>query len=493
VKTLFGKFISLMLLCVVYLALAAYTKVRAAHYAYVQPVLSWVLRAVLLPVYMYCMDPRNGMVKYDGPADLKELEATVLKKFGEVKALVAQSQDAMNEALEKEVKKYGNTIEAKTADLLKELGEKSKTAQDAFAAEVKKLTDRILEVEQKGADASKLREQHQQATKSAGQLFAESESYKTMMKTQGKNPRMCDPVEVPSGSVVKTAILNATLNNDQPLVQADRQAGIIAPPERRLLVRNLLPQIPTDSNVIEFVRELVFTSNAGPQGSGSSPAETEGQVKPESGITFELANAVVITLAHWIPASRQVLADAKQLAGYIDSRLFYGLNLEEEDELLNSTGTAGELNGIRNQATAFAYGSTNLTALDALLKAFLQVSLVNYEATGVVLNPIDWVGIQLLKDTTGRYLFTDPQNVTTPRVWGKDVIPTATMTAGRFLTGAFNLGAAIYDREGTTIRVSDQHSDFFTRNMVAILCEKRVAFAMYRPTAFVEGPISHAG
>jgi len=34
--------------------------------------------------------------------------------------------------------------------------------------------------------------------------------------------------------------------------------------------------------------------------------------------------------------------------------------------------------------------------------------------------------------------------------------------------------------------VSDSHSDFFVRNLVAILGELRAAFAVIRPSAFVE-------
>jgi len=110
-----------------------------------------------------------------------------------------------------------------------------------------------------------------------------------------------------------------------------------------------------------------------------------------------------------------------------------------------------------------------------------------------VLNPIDWVGILLLKDTQGRYLFSDPHGMEAPRVWGKDVVPTQAMTQGQFLAGAFALAAEIFDREDATVRVAEQHADFFVRNMVAILAEERLAIAIYRPAAFVKGSISTPG
>jgi len=173
--------------------------------------------------------------------------------------------------------------------------------------------------------------------------------------------------------------------------------------------------------------------------------------------------------------------------------LRYGLMLKEEDEMLNGAGTHGDLNGLVNQATAFSGGSTNQTVLDTLLKAFLQISLQNLEATGVVMHPTDWVNLLLLKDTTGRYLFTDPHGVETPRIWGKDVVATASQNTGYFLAGAFALAAEIFDREDATVRVAEQHADFFTRTLVAILAEERLAIAVYRAAAIVYGAVSHAG
>lgn len=427
--------------------------------------------------------------------DIKTLENTVLKKFEEVRDNLKKSQDAMGNAIEVEVKKYGNTLEAATADKIKSLGEEGRKLSDELKTEIGKLSSKLLDLEQKGA--SKPQPDNPDAMKTAGDLFTQSDAFKDMMTKQGKDPKRSDAVEVTRRSMWlsehKAALFNATLNNDQPLVGATRLPGIIAPVNRRLMVRDLLPQLPTTSNVVEYVRELLFTNNAGPQGGGSSPAETEGQLKPESGLTFELANAIIKTIGHWIPVSKQVMSDAPFLAAYIDARLTYGLKLEEEDELLNSTGAAGELDGLMNQATAFAYGATNQSAIDTLLKAFLQVSLSQFEASGVVLHPYDWVSLQLLKDTTGRYLFSDPQAVGTPRIWGKDVVPTPSMVQGQFLTGAFDLAAAILDREGVSVRVSDQHADFFIRNMLAILCEERIGLAVFRPTAIVKGAISHAG
>jgi hypothetical protein len=38
-----------------------------------------------------------------------------------------------------------------------------------------------------------------------------------------------------------------------------------------------------------------------------------------------------------------------------------------------------------------------------------------------------------------------------------------------------------------TVEVSREHSDYFVRNLAAILCESRLALTVYRPDAFVMG------
>lgn len=416
--------------------------------------------------------------------ELKALESAFAAAIEKMNQNVKQAQDAAVAALE-ESKKLGGTIEGKTNDRLKEIDDQRVKVQEDVVA----IRQQIVDLAQKmntrpGGSGDEYKTIHE--------MLVESDQFKDSQK-RGPSAKSMDPVVVGSFHrhlammTGKTAIFNATLNNDQPLVSAHRVPGIFATPDQRLYVRDLLPSSVTDTNLIEFTSETAFTNNAAPQGSGSSPTETEGQIKAESGITFTLANSPVITIAHWIPASRQVLADAKLLQGHINARLLYGLKLEEEEELLLGTGAAGTLNGLVNQATAYSRGQSNDTMLDTVLKSILQVSLSNYEASGVVMHPVDWFSAMLLKDTLGRYLFSDPQAMVQPRLWAKPVVASMTMTQGKFMTGAFNMGAQIWDREDATIRVSENVNDHFIRNMVAILAEERLAFTVYRPLAFIYG------
>jgi HK97 family phage major capsid protein len=416
-----------------------------------------------------------------GGVEMKQIEEAINKATAAVKSTTDRMQQALDQAIA-ECKRL-ETVTGKTNDELK-------TASDLAAksqTELKGVMDRVLEVEQKLAKRPSGGESER---KSWGQIATESEQFKSAKGRAGKGGM--EPVEV--GSWHKTAIQSSNLQTtgNISMVPAER-VSFIAPAERQLMVRRLLPVMSTESNMIEFWKENVFTNNAAPQGAGSSPAETEFQLKAESGITFTFVQVGLTTIAHWIPVSRQALSDAKMLASYIDQRLRYGVLLEEEDEVLNSTGANGELNGLINQATAYNRRATADSRLDTLLKAFLQVTLSDYAADGVVMSNVDWTEILLLKDTQGRYLFGDPSAAQQdPRVWGRPCIPTNSIATGDFLTGAFQLSAALWDREQATVRVAEQHADFFVRNAVCLLAEERVALTVYRPSGLVAGDFGAA-
>lgn len=424
-----------------------------------------------------------------GMVELKTLEETMKKTFGDMGDNLKKTQDFVEKA--REELRINGTLTAKTADELKALGEK----HAAMDAEVKKganiwaeLKERLQKIEQDGAH----KPGNQEKSLSAGEIITESAEYKALVGKAGAN-RM-DPVGV--GSFFKAAILTesqATTASTGALV-APQRLGMIMPAQRRLTIRDLMPVGRTAQNLVEFCTENVFTNNAAIQGVDTSPSgQYDGQIKGESGITFTLNQVGVKTIAHWIPVSRQILSDAPMLQSYIDQRLTYGLKLEEEDEVLNGDGTGGHINGLRAQDTAFNGGVTNQTVLDTLLKAMNQVSLAEYEATGVIMHPTDWTSLMLSKDTQGRYLFSDPHSTEAPRVWGKAVVATQAMTQGQFQVGAYSMASALWDREDATVRISESHDDFFVRNMLVLLAEERVALTVYRPTAMVGGAVSYAG
>jgi len=134
----------------------------------------------------------------------------------------------------------------------------------------------------------------------------------------------------------------------------DRIVGITPEARQRLTIRGVLPARPTDMAVVDFVKVLSPPGPASPQ--------VEASDKNESAGTFASVSEKVRTLAIWQPASKQILDDLTELAGYLQTALPYYVNLLEEQQLLAGDGTGENLHGFISQATAFDHSLLSGTA-----------------------------------------------------------------------------------------------------------------------------------
>ena len=328
------------------------------------------------------------------------------------------------------------------------------------------------------------------AAKSLGQMFLDSPEFKAL--AGGRNgANMPSPFQVNRGDVTglwSTKDVYSALPSGTPgsfgSIQRD---PIVVPPMRTKRVRDLFPSRTTTAAVIEYFRMTGFTNNA------AAVAERSGgsfAAKPQSSFAFVGEQAPVRTLAHWEAAHRNVLADEPQLRSIIDNELLYGLRLQEDAQILNGDGSGENLLGIMETSGIQGYdwsdGALKDTKADAIRRAATLSFLAYYEPTGVVLHPNDWEDIELSKDDNGQYLVAVSVALGgEPRLWRIPVVDTPAMTEGKALVGAFGTGAQLYDREQASIRISEQHADFFVRNAIVVLAEQRLALAVKRPEAFV--------
>jgi HK97 family phage major capsid protein len=283
------------------------------------------------------------------------------------------------------------------------------------------------------------------------------------------------------------AAANITSDNasNGDIVRPDRVPGIFQLPNQRLTIRDLLTWGRTASNAVEFVRETAFDNGA------DVVSENPSGEKPKSDFTTEVDSAAVATVAHHITATKQILSDFPMMMSYINGRLQYGLKLKEESQLLKGSGSGLNMHGIYTQAAAYSQPSGAVvefeTAVDRLRLAMLQSALAEYAPDGIVLSLVDWANIELTKDGDKNYIFTAPATLRGPTLWGLPVVATNSMDAGDFLVGAFAMGAQGWDREDMRITLSDSHDKNFTKNLVTVLCEERLALTVYRPDAFIKG------
>jgi len=253
--------------------------------------------------------------------------------------------------------------------------------------------------------------------------------------------------------------------------------------QRPLTIRDLVTNGNTTADAIEFPIEGTPTNNAATVAEATATSGGTG-AKPESAIALSKGTTTVKTIAHWVPATRRALADAGMLRMYIDTFLRYGLEEELEDQMLTGDGAGENFTGILN-TSGIQTQAWDTDMLTTLRRARTKVRVTGRATpTAYVLHPNDWEDIDLLQDNEARYFFGGPSVLGMPRLWGLPVVESEGMTEGTGVVADWRR-AVLLDREQTQILTSDSHSDFFIRNLIAILAELRAAFFVLRPSAFV--------
>ncbi|EPB0514083.1 phage major capsid protein [Salmonella enterica subsp. enterica] len=392
----------------------------------------------------------------------------------------------VNEILKKvtaSIEEATDKFNARAEDALKEakksgkLSEETKAAVDKMASEFnalreaeKTLKAAIGELEQHVAQMPLANAKH--IVETVGQQVISAEALKTFSASVEGGKRVSIPV---NAALISSGVAEG-------VVEPQRLPGIDTTPKQRLFIRDLIAPGRTSSPAIFWVQQTGFTNKAA--------VVAENTTKPYSDIAFATKITPVTTIAHMFKASKQILDDFAQLQSTVDAEMRYGLKYVEEQEILFGDGTGVHLHGIVPQASAFSaeFKVEQQNGIDDLRLAMLQAQLARFPASGHVLHFIDWAKIELTKDTLGRYILANPSGLTGPTLWGLPVVATeASAFKGKFLTGAFNAGAQIFDREDANVVISTENADDFEKNMISIRCEERLALAVKRPEAFIYG------
>lgn len=392
----------------------------------------------------------------------------------------------VNEILKKvtaSIEEATDKFNARAEDALKEakksgkLSEETKAAVDKMASEFnalreaeKTLRAAIGELEQHVAQMPLANAKH--IVETVGQQVISAEALKTFSASVEGGKRVSIPV---NAALISSGVAEG-------VVEPQRLQGIDTAPKQRLFIRDLIAPGRTSSPAIFWVQQTGFTNKAA--------VVAENTTKPYSDIAFATKITPVTTIAHMFKASKQILDDFAQLQSTVDAEMRYGLKYVEEQEILFGDGTGVHLHGIVPQASAFSaeFRVEQQNGIDDLRLAMLQAQLARFPASGHVLHFIDWAKIELTKDTLGRYILANPSGLTGPTLWGLPVVATeAAAFKGKFLTGAFNAGAQIFDREDANVVISTENADDFEKNMISIRCEERLALAVKRPEAFIYG------
>jgi HK97 family phage major capsid protein len=276
------------------------------------------------------------------------------------------------------------------------------------------------------------------------------------------------------------------------VIPADRVPGYKFDPTRPVHVRQLLATGSTQSDVVRYVKESGYSNGAA--------ATAEGATLGQSDFDMTAADANVRKIGTYFRISEEMLADTPQLTSYLSARAPEKLLEVEDAQILSGDGTGANLSGIITDAAdfdvsasgAFYQSVESANEFDVIVAALNQLSLLNYSADCIMLNPTDFNKILLLKDSTNKYLKDQVYNGLQPSFSGVKVIQTTALAAGTFLIGNFGIGTQLWVRQGVNVEFFREDGTNVRDGFVTVRVSERVALTNYLPNAFVNGTFSTA-
>lgn len=239
-------------------------------------------------------------------------------------------------------------------------------------------------------------------------------------------------------------------------------------------VIDLVPSTTTGQSAVSYMEETTYTNAA---------AETaEGVTKPEATLGLTERTAPVRKIAVLLPVTDEQLEDEPRVRGYLNNRLPFMVRQRLSNQIVNGDGTAPNLEGLLNVTGIQTQAKATDNIPDAIYKAYTKVMTVGQAMpSGVVMNPLDWQNVRLLKTTDGIYIWGSPADAGPTRIWGLNVALAQRTPEGTAVVADFSM-TELAVRKGLTVDVGLNGTDF-AQNKQTLRAEMRAAFIVYRPTA----------
>lgn len=335
--------------------------------------------------------------------------------------------------------------------------------------------------------------------KDMGSQFIESAGYKSMIqayKDQGRFPTgfSTGPIQLDT----KGTLMEGVTGSGSGLMPVPQVVGGITDQLfQRLTFADLVLSGQTSTNSLRYIIEGTATSGAAGVG--------EGTAKPESTLGFGVVDESVKKIATLLPVSEETLSDAPAIQSYINGRLTLFVQIEEERQLIRGTAASTEVQGLLVSRNVPVYTGSTATDGNAAEQLFRALNSMRgsalMEPEWCVLHPDDYETIRLLKDTNGQLYgggpFFGPYGAggqanssgqitgASETVWGKPLLVTSAVGSGTAIIGTRS-SSQVFRRGGLSVEATNSHDTYFALNLVAIRCEERLAYAVYRPAGYVE-------
>lgn len=363
---------------------------------------------------------------------------------------------------------HGKAIEIKNAEFQKAVDAATKESK----AEVEKLKSELSAMEetrkvmQKQLDdldieIQKARKEPSKEVKSFAvelreKLTKEAEALKGMTKSTVAAMKM----EIKG--FLETA--NASITTGSLLPQPQFEVGVSKAPDRMPYLLDIITTGFASSLTVYWTQRKTRIDNSGFVTEGAQVTLAGGAVA-ESVLGYETKSASMQNLLAFIKVSNNSIDDIDWLLSEIQTELLTLMALKLDAALLTGTTAVNGWNGILTGATAFSAAGDTLPAgvipnkFDALMFAFNQVAVANFNPNYVILHPSDLRDLKLTRDDRGAYMLPPTMAVgNNVSIDGVRVISNSGMTKGSYLVGDFSK-AKFWMRKGMELKIWEQNED----------------------------------
>ena len=397
---------------------------------------------------------------------LKELRSEKNIKSDELMEIFdsVEEMSELSSDQKEEIKKRNNEL-AELGDSITEL-----QSLEEIKASNKKVEEKVAKT------APIYQEEVEEAPKTLGQQFLESQAYKSFMDHGLKN--------IPFES--KTTVTTSVWDRDTIYQQV---IPAIEPNPNPAL--DLVDSINTDQTTYYFLQEGA-TNNAA--------EKAEGAASGEDAFTYTAVTAPVRKFITTLPITAELLEDQAGAQAYFDVRLANHVMQRLQKQFLIGGGVAPEIKGLTQQTgintityTAGAFPATAGGKLRTVLDGIKDVEVNGKLAPDAVLmSPAAYNALVAQVDGNNNFMLGASALAGTPTIWGLPVtkssqIGGAVSTTIDVVVGAFGGGLAANHvfRRGMEISISDSNADGdFAKDILTVKASLRYALAVYKPQAF---------
>lgn len=397
----------------------------------------------------------------------------------------------MNEEIKNQLDQIGDLVDSKIEKAFNAAKDNAKgEVETSLKSEISNLTNAY-------------NEKFEAATKRMDAI--EMESKKTLSGATRKSFKSAIEEQLKNGSI--DAMLKGNSNAARFEVKADMTmaadyTGVVAgetivpdfkfDPSRSVHIRTLIPNGSTDAQTIRFPKETGYADNAA--------ATAQGSTLGQSDFDITATSVNVEKIGTYMRLTEEMLADTPQLTSYLSARVPGKVLSAEDNEILNGDGSSPNLDGLFTDGAAFVTSASanfyqsieSANEFDVLIAALDQLAESNYQADTILLNPVDFHKIILLKSTANEYLKNQIIQGVQPAIMGVPIVINTGVTAGKFLVGNLSVATQLWIRDGLGIEFSREDSTNFRDGFVTVRAQERVALTNYQPNAIVQGTFSTA-